>query len=96
MSTTLLVVEECLIHRLPLIGWPVVDPNHKLSFIGAVFIGMVLKSHPQAFSLSMAVSQSQLFTINLFPNVEGNTPSLPSLSIPSEELVALYSSVAVV
>lgn len=52
----MLLVVEGLISRLPLIRWPVADPNHELSLIG-----LLLNFYPQALNLSMAVSQRPLF-----------------------------------
>ena len=70
---------------------PVVDPSHKVSFIGPV-----LNFYPQVLNLSVAASQRHLFAINPFPNTEGYTPAPPSLPISSEKLIALYSTVPVV
>lgn len=52
----MLLVVVGLISRLPLIRWPVADPNHELSLIG-----LLLNFYPQALNLSMAVSQRPLF-----------------------------------
>ena len=49
-----------------------------------------------ALSLVIAVTQTQLFAVCPLPNVEDNTPSPPTLSIPSEEPVALNHSTPVV
>ncbi|KAM9168533.1 butyrophilin subfamily 3 member A3-like [Mergus octosetaceus] len=66
-----------------LIAQPVVDCDHKESFVGPV-----LGYYPQALNLLVAVSQRELFTIYPFLNIEGNTCTLPSLSISPVKLVA--------
>lgn len=49
--------------RLPF-RWTAVDPNHKVSFTR-----LICNFHPQALSLSVGISQRNLFTISLFPNI---------------------------
>ena len=43
----------------------------------------------------MAITQTQLITIYLLPNIEGNSSSLPTLPIPSEEPVAFNQSIPI-
>jgi len=68
-----------LVHRLLLISQPVVDTDHQMSFIC-----LVSDFYPQAVDLIMTISQRQLFTIYQFLNIVGNSPTLPSLPISSE------------
>lgn len=63
---------------------------------GILFIGVVLNVHPQAPNLSVAVSQGQFFTINLFPNTEAGKKGWECCPISFAKLVALNSSVPAV
>lgn len=83
--------QDGLIHRLPFVRQPIVDPGHQMSFIS-----LVLNFYPQALSLFVAVSQRQFFAICTFLNIEDNTPTPPSLPTSSKKLVAFDCSVLVV
>lgn len=51
--------------------WPIVESIQKVSFICPV-----LSFYLQALILSVSISQTHLFAVNLFPNIEDNTPPL--------------------
>ena len=60
------------------------------------FAGLILDVHPQILNLIMAVPQTQLFTIYPLPNIEGNSATPPTLSIPSEKPVVLNQGIPTV
>jgi len=78
--------EEGFISRLPLITWPGVDTNHKVTFVA-----WVSDSYPGAFDLLVAILQRQLFTLSPFLAIEGNPSSPPSSSVPSKQPAAIDS-----
>ena len=49
-------------------------PHHYMPFTGPI-----LDFYPQALNLIVAVPQTQLFAIYPLPNIEGNSPTLPTL-----------------
>lgn len=55
---------------------PLIDLSQQLSVIG-----LVPNFNPQALNLVMSVSQRQLFTINMYLNIEGNFSTPPALPI---------------
>jgi len=59
------------------------------------FTGPILDFYPQALDLIVAFAQTQLFAIYPLPNIEGNSPTLPTLSIPSERPVDLSQSIPI-
>ena len=67
------VEQEDLIHRLPVIRQPVVDPDHQMCFID-----VVPSFNPNALNLTVAVSQ--FFTIYPLLNIEENSPAPPCLA----------------
>lgn len=78
-----------------LIRQPALGPGHKVSLTE-----LVLKFHPQALNLSMAVSERLLLTIDPFFNTEGNTSSTlgramspPQRGVGGEVVKAMISSV---
>jgi len=60
------------------------------------FAGPILDFYPQTLDLIVAVSQTQLFTIYPLPNIEGNSATPPTLSIPSEKPVVLNQGIPIV
>jgi len=89
-ATPLQLKEEGLINRLPLI-WQytlLVDPNYQ-----TLFIGLVPNLNPQAHNLFIASSQGQLFAVYPLLNVEGNSPTPPTLPVPSKKVIALKHSI---
>ena len=60
------------------------------------FTGPILDFYPQALNLIVAVPQTQLFAIYPLPNLEGNSATPPTLSIPSEKPVVLNQGIPVV
>ena len=60
------------------------------------FAGPIPDSYPQALNLTVAVPRAQLFAIYPLPNLEGNSATPPTLSIPSEKPVVLNQGIPVV
>ena len=79
---------ECLIHLFILIRRSITDPHQDVAPTG-------LPPDPYPQTLNFIIPNPKLFNIKTVFNIKGNTTTLPSSSIPSEELVAIHHSTLV-
>lgn len=73
-----------------MIRWPVVDPDHQLSFVG-----LNPDFNPQARNLCLTISQRQLFAVRRLFVIGSNSHTPLTLPLPSEKLIALSGAIQV-